>query len=344
MSRNLEEMAGTLGNWLHARLPGANSIMVPPPTRPGAGGSSDTLLVDPVIREGGSERRERWVLRIEPSDNRVYLDQSVERQFRVMQALGALGTVPVPHVLWLEPDPAVLGAPFFLMERVEGAIPHDLYHSQGILADAQPATRGALWLEAVRSMAAIHATPVEPFAFLARPERGATGLVQEVALWDEYARWSGAPIQPVQNRARGWLEGHMPKTQPDGLAWGDARPGNLVFRDGRCAAVLDWETVSLMGAESDLGWWMFFDWMVSDGMGIPRLEGIGDGRALISAWEGFSGRKARDMEWHEVFATWRFSLISDRARLLMRQRGQADPVPAGVPSPHARRLEMLVGG
>lgn len=344
LSRDLDATAHALREWLHARLPEAEVITVPTPERPGAGGSSDTLLIEPVIREGGKERRERWVLRIEPTGHRVYLDQSVERQFRVMQALGALGTVPVPRPFWFEPDSAVLGAPFFLMERVEGQIPSDFMHSQGLLVELAPAAREALWLEAVRTMATIHATPVEPFRFLARPERGASGLDQEIALWDEYARWSGAPVRPEQERARRWLEDNRPARQPDGLAWGDARIGNMVFRDGRCVAVLDWETVSLMGAESDLGWWMFFDWMMCEGWGVPRLEGIGDGAALVKAWESISGRRAEHMEWHEVFATWRFSLISDRARLLMRQRGQADPLPADAPTPHARRLEMLVGG
>lgn len=336
-------ISDALQSWLRTRLPRADAITVPPPVRPGAGGSSDTLFVNPVIRERGMERQERWVLRIEPKARQIYMLSSIERQFRVMEALRRLGSVPVPAVVWHEPDPAILGAPFFIMERVEGQIPSDFIHSQGLLVELSPAKREALWLEAVRTMAAVHAAPVESFGFLARPERGASGLEQEISLWDEYARWSGAPMQPVQERARRWLADHAPMRPPDGLAWGDARIANMVFRDSRCVAVLDWETVSLAGAESDLGWWIFFDWMMSDGWGVARLEGIGDGAKLVKAWEGFSGRRAENMEWHEVFATWRFSLISDRARMLMRQRGEADPLPAGAPAPYVRRLEMLVG-
>lgn len=333
-----------LHDWLQGKLAPSQLIRLPEPIRPGAGASSDTLFLNPVVKEGNAERELRLVLRIEPRTRRIYMLPSIERQFGVMEKLAWLGSVPVPVVLWHEPDPALLGAPFFIMERVEGQVPSDFMHSQGLLAELSPVDREALWLEAVAAMAAIHAAPVKHFEFLARPEWGANGLTQEIALWDEYARWSGAPVHAVQERTRIWLEDHRPMQQPDGLAWGDARISNMMFRNSRCAAVLDWETVSLAGAESDLGWWMFFDWMMADGWGVPRLEGIGDGAALVKAWESLSGRYAENMEWHEVFATWRFSLISGRARRLMRQRGEADPMPAGMSSPHIRRLEMLIGG
>lgn len=338
------EQQHALHEWLQRRLAPAELVRLPEPIRPDAGGSSDTLFLSPVVRSGTREHEERWVLRIEPRARQIYMLPSLERQFRVMEELGRLGAVPVPGVLWHEPDPAVLGAPFFVMDRVEGRIPSDFVHSQGLLAELPPARREALWLEAVKTMTAIHAAPVERFRFLDRPEYGAGGLDQEIALWDDYARWSGVPMHAVQERARRWLDDHKPGRQADGLAWGDARIANMMFQGERCVAVLDWETVSLAGAESDLGWWMFYDWMMSEGWGVPRLEGIGDGPALVEAWEGYSGRRAENMAWHEVFATWRFSLISDRARFLMRQRGEADRLPADMPAPHLRRLEMLTGG
>ncbi|MFA7602583.1 MAG: phosphotransferase family protein [Novosphingobium sp.] len=330
--------------WLERRLAPAELLAIPEPVRPDAGGSSDTLFLNPVIRSEGREREARWVLRIEPTARQIYMLPSLERQFRVMEELGRLGTVPVPGVFWHEPDPAVLGAPFFVMARVEGQVPSDFVHSQGLLAELPPARREALWRDAVRTMAAIHAVPAERFRFLDRPEYGTGGLDQEIALWDAYARWSGVPMQPEEERARRWLEDHRPAYQADGLAWGDARIANMMFREERCVAVLDWETVSLAGAESDLGWWMFYDWMMAEGWGVPRLEGIGDGPALVAAWEEYAGRRAENMAWHEVFATWRFGLISDRARFLMRQRGEADRMPADMPAPHLRRLEMLTGG
>ena len=58
------------------------------------------------------------------------------------------------------------------------------------------------------------------------------------------------------------------------LNWGDARLPNLIFRDDRVAAVLDWEMAFLGDPEADLAWWLFLDWQGCDGYGIPRLDGF----------------------------------------------------------------------
>jgi aminoglycoside phosphotransferase (APT) family kinase protein len=338
------KLAQSLLPWLQARLPDAESIVIPPLRSPQAGGSSDTLFFEPVIRQGGQEIRKDWVLRIEATAHQIYEDPSVLRQFRVMEALASSRAVPVPQVLWYEEDRSLLGAPFFVMQRVEGVIPDALYHSSGMLPDLAPDRREKLWLSALQTMSRIHTADASAFGFLARPSLGDTGLDQEVAVWDSYMRWSGAPVRPVQERARRWLSDHLPERRATGLAWGDARPGNLVFRDDECVAVLDWETASLGGAETDLGWWLFYDWLVSDGFGIARLPGLCGRAETVPLWERFSGRKALDMEWHEVFATWRFSLISDRAHHLAHLSGRQNAVAADRgSSPHARRLEMLIG-
>jgi aminoglycoside phosphotransferase (APT) family kinase protein len=341
--RDPEKLAQALLPWLHAHIPDAEAITVPPLRSPGTGGSSETLFFEPLIRAHGKTRRAAWVLRIEATAHQIYQDPSVLRQYRVLEAVALSGSAPVPKVLWYEGDRSVIGAPFFVMERVEGAIPDALHNSSGFLVEVTPARRELIWLSSLRTMAKIHQLDISHFQFLARPDLGETGLDQEIAVWDSYMRWSGAPVRPIQERARRWLGDHLPMRRPTGLAWGDARPGNLVFRDDECVAVLDWETASLGGAETDLGWWLFYDWFVSDGFGVPRLPGLGPREDTVRVWEEFSGRKALDMEWHEVFATWRFSLISDRAKHLARVLGLQNAAAAAHGSPHARRLEMLLG-
>jgi aminoglycoside phosphotransferase (APT) family kinase protein len=339
--RDLNRLAAALRPWLENRLRGTAKVELPTPRPPPGGGSSETLVLEPVLSGDGQRRAERWVLRIQATANQIYQDPSVERQFRVMQALGQSGAVPVPAVLWFEPDPQVIGAPFFVMEHVAGDIPDSFHHSKGFFTEMPPARREAIWTEAIETMARLHRADIGPLSFLARPEFGSAGLEQEVAIWDDYLGWAGIPIRPVQRRARQWLADHLP-SMSTGLAWGDARPGNMIFRDSACVAVIDWETASLAGAETDLGWWLFYDWLMSNGFGVSRLEGLPGPDETIRLWESFVGRKARDMAWHEVFATWRFSLISDRARMLMRMRGDVDPFAADAETPHARRLTMLI--
>lgn len=319
--RDPEALKQALQPWLHERMPGADEIQLLALRNASEGGSSETFFVEAVIRSGGAQHEARWVLRIEATVFQVYQDPSIERQFRVMDLLSRSGEVPVPQVIWYESDPRVLGAPFFLMERVEGALPDAFYHSRGLLFEASPAAREAMWLSAVESLARIHRVDIAPFKFLDRPHLGPTGLDQEIALWDEYARWSGIRMRPVQERARRWLEDNVPVERPTGLAWGDARLGNMIFRDNVCKAVIDWETASLGGAETDLGWWLFYDWLVSEGYGAWRLEGLGGPDRFIETWEHFAGRRAQAMEWHETFATFRFSMIRDRAVLLADQMG-----------------------
>lgn len=305
------------------------------------GASSETFFLAGIVHGAGGLRQDRWVLRVQPTQAPIYLDASVERQYRVFEALARHSDVPVSQPIGYEGDPAVIGAPFFVMEHVDGVLPGALHHSAGLYTELAAPEREAIWLAGIEAMARIHRADVAWFAFLDRPEFGASGLEQEIAYWDRYREWSGVPGDPVQDRARRWLEDNVPDIVVTGLAWGDARPGNMMFRDGRCRAVIDWETVSLGGAEMDLGWWIFYDWLVAEGYGAPRLEGVGGARELIAAWEHFAGRKAEAMEWHEVFATWRFGLVRDRS-LHLAGLSPAEAMGVGGSDPLLDRLAFLI--
>src|SRR5690606_21561605 len=153
--RDLEETRARLRAWLRARLPGAE---ISPLTGPAATGfSNDTLLFDAHWREGGRPRARALVCRLEPAGAGVFPRYDVAERFRVMHALRDTA-VPVPAMLWLEPDPVPLGSPFFVMERVDGRIPTDTppYHGGGWVAEITPAERRALWNAAVDALAEIH--------------------------------------------------------------------------------------------------------------------------------------------------------------------------------------------
>ncbi|MBV9511254.1 MAG: phosphotransferase family protein, partial [Caulobacteraceae bacterium] len=224
-----------------------------------------------------------------------------------------------------------LGAPFFIMEALEGRAPPDEYHSHGVLAEATPAQRERMWLSGIEAMAQLHRLSPEPFAFLGAPQYGDSAAAQELGRWDSFRRWGRIPALPAFSRARTWLEAHQPRAPGVGLAWGDARPGNQLFLDGRCVGLLDWETASLGGAESDLGWWLCYDALITEVAGAPRLEGLGGRDETIAAWENFAGRKAEAMEWHEVFGAYRFALVYERATALSGAAADAErPNPALV--------------
>lgn len=336
--RDPAELADILLAWLHAKLPGAE-IALPLPTRPAAGASSETYFLAPVVTERGVTQVRRMVLRVQATDPQVYEDPSVEREFRVMAALRRDGTVPVPEPLWLETDRAVLGEPFMVMAHVAGRIPGGQHHSGGYLTEIGPAKRERVWTSAIETMARLHAVDPAGLDFLGAPQNG---LEAELARWQSYLHWSRIPIRPEQERGLRWLSDNRPGYDLTGLAWGDARPENMIFAGERCIAVIDWETVSLGGAECDLGWWLFFDWLAGEGYGIPRLDGVPGRAETLALWEAFAGRRLRDMHWHEAFATWRFGMIADRSLMLAWEKGAAGVPPPGAPRVYIDRLVRLI--
>lgn len=82
---------------------------------------------------------------------------------------------------------------------------------------------------------------------------------------------------------------------------------NLLFEGGEVRAVLDWEMLSLGGAEMDLGWWLHID--ETHNHVLPRLEGLGTRDETISLWESGTGRRAANLDWYEMFAGFRFGII-----------------------------------
>ena len=122
----------------------------------------------------------------DPAAVPVFPSYDMERQFRVMRELGALGALPVPRVLWCETDPAPLGAPFFVMERVEGEVPPDILpytFGQSWLSQGTPEQRARLQEGSVGLLAALFRMdrPTERFAFLASTRPGATPLARFVS-------------------------------------------------------------------------------------------------------------------------------------------------------------------
>ncbi|MDO7836311.1 phosphotransferase family protein [Sphingobium sp. HBC34] len=305
-----------------------------------AGMSSETWLLAAIAPDGSNRD---WVLRIQPRARQVYQDPSIARQFDVIRCLSQVPGLPVPAGVALEQDADILGAPFFLMERAPGKAPPDGYHTQGLLAEATPAQRESMWEQGVSLLARLHAVDVTPFDFLAWPDGPAgDGIAQELARWDAYLAWSGVPRLGIYDRALRWLDDHRPPAAGTGFAWGDARPCNILYADGKATALLDWETASIGTAETDLGWWLFYDRMMTDAIGLPRLDGLPDARATIALWEAASGRRAQAMEWHIVFAGYRFAMISERAIRMAIRTGHMPETMAGDGNPAICLLTELV--
>src|SRR5580700_5720922 len=120
-TRDPQELATRLRQWLADRLGSGAHPVISDVTSPESNGmSSETLLFTAVWDEDDRPVDHRLVARIEPpaTDYPVFTTYDMGMQFRVMRLVHEQTSVPVPETFWYEPDPAVLGGPFFVMARV----------------------------------------------------------------------------------------------------------------------------------------------------------------------------------------------------------------------------------
>jgi aminoglycoside phosphotransferase (APT) family kinase protein len=327
--RDLAATRERLRAWFAAKLPRAEQLSLSELRGPGGTGfSNDTLLFDLVWREDGRAGRRELVVRIEPGGVRVFPHYDLRQQFRVLRALAGTD-VPVPEVLWYEDDPAVLGAPFYVMARVAGRIPSDTppYHAEGWLAELATAERAHLWWSGIETLVRIHRLDWRRLGVVEDVRPGASPLRAQLEDYRKFLDWAaqGRP-HPASEAGLDWLEARAPAaSEPRALCWGDARLGNMIFRDGRCVAVLDWEMVTLGNPAQDLAWWLFFDDHHSAGCGLPRLAGLPSAAETVARYEELAGRPVEHLAYYDVFAAFRFSVIMIRVAAQLADAGLLPP-------------------
>lgn len=329
--RDLEALSRHLEGWMLRQMPQARDLRLENLAYPiGAGRSHETILFDAAWTEDGSPRSQGFVVRIKPTEHTVFPDDLFEQQYRVMKALHEQGRVKVAKVFWYETDPEILGAPFFVMEKKRGrvAVNSPPYAQSGWVKDATPEQRRKLWENGVRQLAAIPGTPLSTVQFLEGPPGARSGLEQEFDKYTRFVAWvRKAHDSDVLEETLGELRRRWPKNQPEGLVWGDARLGNMMFDENfEVVAVMDWEQPSLGGALHDLAWWAHMDRAFHGGMpGRPRLDGMGTREETVALWREVSGLPTDDFEWYEEFTGLKVAVLSIRMAVL---KGQ--PIPDGA--------------
>lgn len=334
-NRDLEFVRARLEAWITPRwaerVPDATDVGLEVLTAPdGAGFSNETLLSTLRFRAGGMDRHQGIVVRLRP-DYPIFPEYDLAKQFRVM-ACARAGGLAVPEVYFLEEDESVLDSPFLVGERVPGRVPGEVppYHAEGWMADESPERQRRVWDEGVDALAAVatldwHAAGL---GFL-DPGPGVDPLARALDEYEAFLDWAAdGRDYPVQRAALDWLRAGAP-TRDGGdrvLSWGDARIGNIIY-DAECrsAAILDWEMCSIGEPEWDLAWTLLVDWHHSDGFGIKRLDSLPGRDETVARWEERTARRARDLDYYEVFAAFRFAVIYVRLDWLVKRAGLIGP-------------------
>jgi aminoglycoside phosphotransferase (APT) family kinase protein len=317
--RDPETTRSKLEAWLRDQLPGAGSVRIPAVQTPASNGfSAETLMFDASWRDlQGSPHSERLVAKVAPTGFQIFPEARFTEQFRLLQILTARTDIPVPAVHWHEPSAEVLGAPFYVMSRVDGDVPTDMppYHSGGWVTTASPADRESMWWSGVDVLRQVHALDVAglELGFVDQVSYGPTGLRQRLAYYEHYLDWAYEGQVPVVQAALAWLREHRPaeKAEPV-LLWGDARIGNIIFSGGRTAAVLDWEMATLGQPEEDLAWFLLLDRHHSEGVGVERLAGFPDSQQTIARYQQLTDRTLGDMAYYEILSATKFAVVMAR--------------------------------
>ena len=323
-SRDRAVLRKRLNHWLVARLGVAPAELIGDISSPSSNGmSSETLLFDASWEVDGLTSNGSFVARVEPAvdDVPVFPTYDLESQYRLLEIVAAHSDVPVPKVRWLETGRDALGAPFFVMDRVEGRVPPDVmpYTMESWLLDATPKEQRRLQDATVGVLASLHAIPIDDVdvRFLELDVPGATPLrrhFENQRRYYEFVR-EGRSFAIIE-RAFEWLENHWPGEEGETvISWGDARIGNVMYDGFEPVAVLDWEMAALGPREIDLGWTVFLHIFFQDitekaGMvGLPSFLRRGD---VAAEYERRSGYRPRNLEFFEIYAALRHAIVMAR--------------------------------
>ena len=190
-----------------------------------------------------------FVLRKKPGGALLASAHAIEREYRVMQALGPTG-VPVPRMRLLCEDPAVIGTPFFVMDYQPGRISVDRS-----LPGVDPSHRWAAFADMAATLAKLHA--VDPVAIgLGDFGRPTHYVARQIDRWTRQYRACALDPEPAMDRLIGWLERQPSVPDETAIAHGDYRLGNLILHETepRIVAVLDWELSTLGHPLADLAY------------------------------------------------------------------------------------------
>ncbi len=272
-----------------------------------AGGRSN--LTFGVTDAGGR----RYVLRRPPTGHLLPTAHDMAREHRIISAVGPAG-VPVPAALGLCPDPAVTGAPFYVMDFVDG---HILRTEADVAALFPERQRGAIAFDLVDTLVGIHA--LDPDAVgLGDLSRKEGYIARQLKRW--YAQYQASrdtqagPDVPEVDQVHAVLAAHVPDQRRAGVVHGDYRLDNtMVGADGRVAAVLDWELCTLGDTMADLGQLLVYWGDAGERSALEHSASTAPGfptRAELAArYAETSGRTVDALDFYVAFAYWKLACI-----------------------------------
>jgi aminoglycoside phosphotransferase (APT) family kinase protein len=255
-----------------------------------------------------SDGTDRWVLRRPPLGHVLPTAHDMSREHKVLDALSAAG-FPAPKPVLICTDLDVIGAPFYLMEYVDGTI----YRDVAVLEAMGPEAMRTLVLSLVDTLADLHA--LDPaqigLADFGRPE----GFNErQVRRWKKQLDASNSREVPGIEELHARLAAEIP-AGTGAVVHGDYRLDNvLIGPQLEINAVLDWEMSTLGDPLSDVALMLVYagrPLLSKDG--VPRSSISVPGHPSLAEMAGHyakrSGRDVSDLHWYVAFAAFKLAVI-----------------------------------
>jgi aminoglycoside phosphotransferase (APT) family kinase protein len=289
----------------------------------------------------------------------VFPTYDMQAQFDIIGAVAELTDAPVPRTWWCETSPEPMGAPFFVMSRVDGVVPHDVMpytFGDNWLFDASADEQRRLQTTTIEQIAALHdiSDATKRFPFLEKQQPGETQLRRHVTntrAWYDMVARDGAP-SPLVERGFDWLAEHWPEREgPTVLSWGDSRIGNVLYDDFAPAALLDWEMAALGPPELDVAWITYAHLVFQDlaeMLGLPGMPAFLKPADVATQYEKLRGYAVRDLRFFMVYAAVQWGIVflrtGHRRAHFGEQEMPADPQDLIHNRPHLESLLADVDG
>jgi aminoglycoside phosphotransferase (APT) family kinase protein len=279
-----------------------------------------------LVRNGDQE----LVLRRPPFGSKVSSAHDMGREYRVLAALSTVYS-KVPRPLAYCDDPEVIGAPFYVMERVAGVILRPRMPEEMVPAPELMRRIGESLVDALAELHAVDYTAAG-LRELGRPE----GYVErQVAGWRK--RWAAARTDdvPAMEEVGSWLEENRPSRSGAALIHNDFKYDNLVLDPddwSRVVAVLDWEMATLgdplMDLGSSLAYWVDPDdppELLALRLSPTTLPGNPSRAEIAERYAATSGREIGDLVFYYAYGLFKLAVIVQQIFYRFRKGLTSDP-------------------
>ncbi|ORX14189.1 phosphotransferase family protein [Mycobacterium szulgai] len=362
-SRDVSTVPAVMSRWLGTVLPdGVTPEVTVESGVDSTGMSSETIILTARWESGGQPVEQKLVARVAPAadDVPVFPTYRLDHQFEVIRQVGELTDIPVPRVRWIETTGEVLGTPFFLMDYVDGVVPPDVMpytFGNNWFADAPAERQRQLQDATIAVLAKLHSIPnaEKTFGFLTEGLAGDTALRRHFSWVQSWYDFAVPDIgrSALLERTFEWLESNWPSdaaAREPVLLWGDARLGNVLYRDFAPVAVLDWEMVTLGPRELDVAWIIYAHMVFQEMTALATLPGLPEvlrEEDVRATYQELTGVELADLHWFYVYSGVMWACVFMRTNARRVHFGEIeksdDPNFAESLFYHAGLMKRLIG-